>query len=658
MLFKSTCLLSQVCTQPTQTPATATLVCGAVSFTQTTLQYCGQATVPVPCPGGFTYQNVNPHFFRMACYVSGTLGFIISSVDGQANFDWQLFDVTGNNPENIFTNPNLFVACNWSSEPGETGASPDGTSLAVCGGSGEPTFSRMPEIQAGHTYLLMVVNQTSSAHPYDILFTGGSASITDAVNPQLWSARLSCDGRHVILRLNKDVKCNSLAPDGSDFTLSGGAGIVAASPGDCTPFDASDSITLALDQVLPNGNYTLTIRNGSDGNTVRDLCNRSIAAGESISFVAAPPFPTPFDSIRPVACSPHYLDLVFRKPLRCTSIAADGSDFILAGPSAVPITHVEVNCSDEGTSSIIRLHLASPLTTGGIYQVRLTTGTDGNTLIDECGLHTPEGAVVHVDVQDGVSAAFTFSVMPSCDNNSIAYSHPGGNGISSWEWDLGYSITSTLQSPVVHYPGKVNTRVQLKVSNGICSDIGVQTVEADNQLKADFSLPPVLCPGDLFEIHNNTSGSVDYWRWDFGNGSSSTQEFPILPPLPPRNGSQPYVITLIAGNSQLNCYDTIVQTVRVPFSCILSVPSAFSPNNDGKNDHFYPLNAYHVEDLEFRIYNREGMLLFHGRNADAKWDGTFRGMLQSTGVYAWLLRYRDPDTGESRLLKGTVLLIR
>ncbi|MBK9939874.1 MAG: hypothetical protein IPP02_16195 [Chitinophagaceae bacterium] len=149
LLLASLQLRAQTCTFPGQTPVSAVFVCSSETFTITTPTYCGQTNIPTPCSDGAVYQNLNPNFFRFGCYTAGTLGFTISPDDATANYNWQLFDVTNTNPVDIFTNANLFVACNWSSDPGETGASSDGTNTMVCTGFGLPLLVRCPTCSQG-----------------------------------------------------------------------------------------------------------------------------------------------------------------------------------------------------------------------------------------------------------------------------------------------------------------------------------------------------------------------------------------------------------------------------------------------------------------------------------------------------------------------------
>jgi gliding motility-associated-like protein len=93
-------------------------------------------------------------------------------------------------------------------------------------------------------------------------------------------------------------------------------------------------------------------------------------------------------------------------------------------------------------------------------------------------------------------------------------------------------------------------------------------------------------------------------------------------------------------------------------SCIIAVPTAFTPNNDGLNDFLYPLNAMKARDLEFKVFNRWGQLVFSTRNSHEKWDGKLNGMTQPTGVFVWYLKYTHSVTGQKVFQKGTTMLIR
>src|SRR6187455_2689773 len=113
----------QACTTLGQTPQTAFPVCGLDTFHQQIVPNCGNIPVPVPGCNDITYTDLNPFWYKFTCYQTGTLGFLINPVDQNDDYDWQLFDITGRNPNDVYTDRSLFVAANWSGNTGKTGAS-------------------------------------------------------------------------------------------------------------------------------------------------------------------------------------------------------------------------------------------------------------------------------------------------------------------------------------------------------------------------------------------------------------------------------------------------------------------------------------------------------------------------------------------------------
>ena len=108
----------------------------------------------------------------------------------------------------------------------------------------------------------------------------------------------------------------------------------------------------------------------------------------------------------------------------------------------------------------------------------------------------------------------------------------------------------------------------------------------------------------------------------------------------------------------MRCSDSTERIIKVLNHCLIEVPTAFTPNNDGLNDQFRPHNALKAINYHFRIFNRWGQLVFESRNWMEKWDGRINGQLQATGVYVWVLSYTHRDTGQPVFKKGTVTLIK
>ena len=65
------------------------------------------------------------------------------------------------------------------------------------------------------------------------------------------------------------------------------------------------------------------------------------------------------------------------------------------------------------------------------------------------------------------------------------------------------------------------------------------------------------------------------------------------------------------------------------------LPNVFTPNGDGDNDFLVPFPYKFVRDIDLRIYNRWGGLVFSTTDPDINWDGKHMdsGKLLSEGVY-------------------------
>ena len=64
------------------------------------------------------------------------------------------------------------------------------------------------------------------------------------------------------------------------------------------------------------------------------------------------------------------------------------------------------------------------------------------------------------------------------------------------------------------------------------------------------------------------------------------------------------------------------------------IPSAFTPNNDGKNDTFKPLLYGNLKNFDFTIYSRWGQIVFHSTDVKKGWmEGFQETSLQQTYMF-------------------------
>ena len=119
-------------------------------------------------------------------------------------------------------------------------------------------------------------------------------------------------------------------------------------------------------------------------------------------------------------------------------------------------------------------------------------------------------------------------------------------------------------------------------------------------------------------------------------------------------GDDVYTIDITTAAGCLTVDTQMVNTIK---EVKVYVPTAFTPNNDGRNDLLRPILLGAKELKYFRVYNRWGQLVFDMQNSERGWDGSIKGVQQGTAVYVWMVEILGLDN-RRHFQKGTVTLIR
>jgi len=86
------------------------------------------------------------------------------------------------------------------------------------------------------------------------------------------------------------------------------------------------------------------------------------------------------------------------------------------------------------------------------------------------------------------------------------------------------------------------------------------------------------------------------------------------------------------------------------------MPNAFTPGKGGENATFRPEFAFMPEAYDFRIYSRNGALIYRTTDHGEGWDGNFEGSPMPPGVYLWRLSLVTPS-GRTEIRNGTVTIL-
>jgi len=255
----------------------------------------------------------------------------------------------------------------------------------------------------------------------------------------------------------------------------------------------------------------------------------------------------------------------------------------------------------------------------------------------------------------------TFSVLPrprvdfSANNacvgdavNITAFDQNPAAPIGQWVWDLGDGRKDSSGASISTRYGTGNDYdIILKATgvNGCAAKLVVHPVSIW-QTNAYAGRDTIIATGQPLQLQG--SGGVLY-QW---SPSTFLSDPTLADPIALPDQDMRYVLTAYtpAGCPSM---DTIL--VKVFKGPAIYVPTAFTPNGDGRNDilHVIPIGV----QLEFfRIYDRWGKLVFNTKDPKKGWDGYANGKMLP-GNYAWTVQGRDFN-GNIITKTGLLTLIR
>lgn len=94
---------------------------------------------------------------------------------------------------------------------------------------------------------------------------------------------------------------------------------------------------------------------------------------------------------------------------------------------------------------------------------------------------------------------------------------------------------------------------------------------------------------------------------------------------------------------------------------VVWIPNAFAPDAVSEKPvqqfRVVPNDDANIVSFEMFIYSRAGRLVYHSKDINAGWDGTFNGHAQPTGTYTYIIEINDATKGIQHT-RGSVTLIR
>jgi len=271
----------------------------------------------------------------------------------------------------------------------------------------------------------------------------------------------------------------------------------------------------------------------------------------------------------------------------------------------------------------------------GLYIVKLTA---------DFGCFIQDSFQVNIAPSTTISTQTAYNI---CEG-SIVQLDATGDGSFTWTPNI-YLSDTAIGNPIATPKDTVQYKVVLTNSYG-CKDSAWVNINVYKKPVVSAGADKTILLGDSTTLDGSVQGtSVDFYWSPITPLSNSVLLTPAVAPTVETK----YTLN---ATSTVGCGSTSA-TVTIKVYKDVFMPTAFSPNGDGKND------IYHVPDLagfhlvSFTIFNRYGVKVFKTSNATVGWDGTIKGEPQETGEYVYYLEMKTPS-GKKINKKGSILLLK
>jgi PKD repeat protein len=195
-----------------------------------------------------------------------------------------------------------------------------------------------------------------------------------------------------------------------------------------------------------------------------------------------------------------------------------------------------------------------------------------------------------VNVAPGPVADFDFGQVCNIDPTTFTNTTTEPTGLLYvYSWDFGDGTTSDQKSPTHQYTQLGERMVTLTVdaSNNCASTIS-KMVDVKIQPEAGFDVAGA-CSGELVDFRNQTrsEGGIVNYNWNFGDGTSSTENQPkkVYTPMTSTSYNVELVASIVGG-----CSDTARTTITINETPICSYTQTSTGDNWGREWTFSPDN--------------------------------------------------------------------
>jgi gliding motility-associated-like protein len=315
----------------------------------------------------------------------------------------------------------------------------------------------------------------------------------------------------------------------------------------------------------------------------------------------------------------------------------------------------------DGNHSIFLLpNLTTPVTLPLSVSPSVTTTYD--FLVSDGCTTPPATASSTVTVLPLPTVNFQGDVLSACDPHTVQFTDLTQPPAAQWAWDFGDPDagggTVSAQNPFHQFsgPGSYDITLTAVTANGCSADTTFPAYITVHPVPtAQFDINPMVTNllNANIQLTDLSQGQIASWAWNFGDGSSSS----VRNPLHAYADTGTFVISLTVTTVN-GCTDQTEGVVVIEPDFTFYIPSAFTPNNNRKNEAFRPYGeGVDWSTYELYIFTRWGEQIYYTVDIESPWDGSYKGAEAEAGVYVYRINIYDVK-GNEHTYRGRVTLLR
>ena len=273
---------------------------------------------------------------------------------------------------------------------------------------------------------------------------------------------------------------------------------------------------------------------------------------------------------------------------------------------------------------------------------------------------TAFGCTAIDSVTIGVHHPFVLNVAEGDTVCSGSLVHLRATGADNYTWSPALSIANPNVGITTATP-TTTTRYQViaRDNHNCFADTGYVNVFVWQYPTVNAGPDRTVSIGTSFTLQPSYSSDVTDYQWSNPSQSLSCVDCPT-PTVQTKTANATYSIR-VQNEGGCEARDEVT-ILAICNGANLFIPNTFSPNNDGKNEKFYPRGSGLTIIKSLRIYNRWGETVFSAVNvepndASAGWDGTYKGKALPPDVYVYTCEVVCLNN-EVLIYHGNVTLLR